>query len=213
MNKHLFALTVGLTIVCIAQAQIKKGDILLGGGINFNSQNTKPPPNLAVTNQTAVNVSPSIGIATRDNQLIGFNLAYAHAKTENTGNPTAKTDSYGAGFFLRRYKTLGSGFFLFAEGNFMGYYIHQKNNYYTGVGNFTDTKGYNLSLNFYPGVAYAINSHVQLETGFQGLFYASYGHSKTTITGYSDMKSNDFNLGTALNNSLGGFMVGFKWLL
>jgi hypothetical protein len=96
----------------------------------------------------------------------------------------------------------------------MGYYLHQKNYYAYGGSSGSDSKGYTLNLAFYPGVAYAISPHVQLETGFQNLAYAQYGHTKTTIPGGTeDIRENDFRLGAGLSNSLGGFVVGFKWLL
>ncbi|MBN9382868.1 MAG: hypothetical protein J0H74_19030 [Chitinophagaceae bacterium] len=210
MKKQFYLLATGLFTVCIVNAQIKKGDILLGGNLNFSKQDTKPMS----SNSTSITVAPSFGIATKDNQVIGFNLSYGHTKAENYSYPTQTSDIYGAGVFLRRYKLLGSGFSLFAEGNFMGYYSHQKNIYYTGTGVPTDTKGYSFYLGFYPGIAYAISRHVQLETGFQNLAYASYGHTKTTITGATnDVKTDNFLLGTALNNNLGGFTVGLKWLL
>lgn len=207
MKKQFYLLAAGLLAVCIANAQIKKGDMLLGGSLGFNSQNIKPdgPAN----NSTAINVSPSFGIATKDNLLVGFNLVYSHIKSDNAQSPTQRADAYGAGFFVRRYKLLGSGFSLFGEGNFMGTYNHQKNYYYPGA---SDSKGYSLNLGFYPGVAYAISPHVQLETGFQNLAYAQYGHTKTT-GGTADVKENDFRLGAGLSSSLGGFVVGFKWLL
>jgi len=71
-----------------------------------------------------------------------------------------------------------------------------------------------FNLGFYPGIAYAISPHVQLETGFQNLFYATCAHNKTTIDGSTEEpKSDSFGLGSSFSGTLGGFTVGFKWLL
>jgi hypothetical protein len=76
-----------------------------------------------------------------------------HSRTENLSNPAQVSDNYGAGFYARRYKSLGAGFSLFGEGNFTGIYSHQKNYYVAGNIDYTDIKGYTLSLGFYPGIA------------------------------------------------------------
>jgi hypothetical protein len=39
MKKQFYLLTAGLFTLCIANAQIKKGDILLGGNVLFTKQN------------------------------------------------------------------------------------------------------------------------------------------------------------------------------
>lgn len=210
MKKQSFLLAAGLFTACIANAQIKKGDVLLGGGLSFTRLTNSP----AANDQTSINITPSIGIATKDNQLVGFNLSYTHMKYDNGANGPQTSDAYGAGVFLRRYKPLGSGFALFGEGNFMGSYAYSKNTYYTATGQPTESRGYGFNLGFYPGIAYAISPHAQLETGFQNLFYASYGHSKTKIEGATvEPRSDYFSLGSSFSSTLGGFTVGFKWLL
>ena len=53
--------------------------MLLGGNIGFSKQDTKPDGTAA--NTTSFNVTPSFGIATKDNLLVGFSPAYGHNKS------------------------------------------------------------------------------------------------------------------------------------
>ena len=131
------------------------------------------------------------------------------------GGSSQTTDGYGLGYFIRKYKMLGSGFALFAEGNLGGSYNHYKNTPSAGSGSAeTDSKTYGVNLGFYPGIAYFISRHVMLETGFQNLVYANYGHAKNTTAGVPGYTSSSgFAIGTGLSNQLQNFTVGLKWLL
>jgi hypothetical protein len=211
MQKHFYLLAAGLFTVCIANAQIKKGDILLGGNVNFSTSNVKPINNYP-GDQTSFGIYPSIARAVKDDLIVGLNLSYAHSRLKN-GNPaTISTgDSYGLGVFVRKYKSLGANFALFAEGNLSGVY-QQNNTYPDGGPKPPASKGYSINAGFYPGLAYFISRHVQLETGMQNLASASYGHSKSG-DGASEVKSNSFSLGTSLNKPLDNFVIGIKWII
>ncbi|MDO6433794.1 autotransporter domain-containing protein [Flavitalea sp. BT771] len=210
MKKHFYLLAAGLFTVCIANAQIKKGDILLGGNVNFNTSNVKPDS--YASDQTFFAISPSIAKAVKDDLIVGLTLSYAHTRTKGGTPSTISTiDSYGLGVFVRRYKSLGANFALFAEGNLSGAY-QQNNSYPDGAPKPPANKGYSINAGFYPGIAYFISRHVQVETGMQNLFYAQYGHSKLG-DGADNVKSNSFSLGTGLNKTLDNFVVGIKWII
>jgi len=211
MQKHFYLLAAGLFTVCIANAQIKKGDILLGGNVNFSKSDVKPNY-YGGSDQTSFNIYPSIARAVKDDLIVGLNLSYTHLRSK-AGNPATHStgDSYGLGVFVRRYKNLGANFALFAEGDLSGSY-GRSNTYSDGGVKPPDSKGYSINAGFYPGLAYFISRHVQLETGMQNLASASYGHSKSG-EGVSEMKSNSFSLGTSLNKPLDNFVIGIKWII
>jgi hypothetical protein len=211
MQKHFYLLAAGLFTVCIANAQIKRGDILLGGNVNFNKSDVKPET--SGTDLTSFTISPSIAKAVKDDLIVGLNLTYGHSRSKYGSNPTTIStgDSYGLGVFVRRYKSLGANFALFAEGDLSGNY-GQSNSYPDGGPKPPANKSYSINAGFYPGLAYFISRHVQVETGMQNLAYAQYGHTRSG-DGASEVKSNSFSLGTGLSRTLDNFVVGIKWII
>jgi hypothetical protein len=222
MKKHFYLLIFFFAITFCGHAQMKKGDILLGGTIGFNSQKSSSSnPSSYEQNATLVNLTPSIGKAIKDNLLVGIDLTWAYIKTTQGSSPdvyTNKSTTYGAGFFLRRYKSLGNGFAIFLQSRLGGSYNTQKDEYESSPNPTYYTKGYAFDLSFYPGIAYAITKRVQLETGFQNLVDANYSHSKTTsatdpnANATTESKSNGFSIQTSLSNNF-AFAVGIKVLL
>jgi len=215
MKKQFYLLTAGLLFVCIAHAQIKKGDILLGGNVNFIKQTTNPVTGDYSSNQTVYSLSPSIARAVKDDLLVGLSLTYNHNGSKSNGGGSTvinRQDGYGLGFFVRKYKTLGAGFALFAEGDLGGTYNLWKN-YLEGGTKPPANKGYSINAGFYPGVAYFISKHIQLETGLQNMAYIEYGHSKTAPGTTIEQKSNSFSVGTSLNQALNSLVLGIKWVL
>jgi hypothetical protein len=213
MKKHFYLLLFFFAIVLCSQAQIKKGDILLGGNFGFSTSSSNPSNG----KQSNFNVSPHIGKAVQDNLVVGINLIYGHNSSSNMSY-TSKGDFYGAGIFVRKYKYLGSGFSVFMEGGLGGTYNKQDNINPTGYTS-NKTKTYSINAHFDPGVAYAISKRVQVETGFQDLVTANYSHSKntdydiSTPGNSSNYSSDSFSLGANLSSVLNNFIVGFRLLL
>lgn len=219
MKKHFYLLFFFFAIAYGSQAQIKKGDVLLGGTLSFNTQKTTPGDNsnTVANKQSSFTITPSIGKAIKDNLLVGFDLNFTGSKNTQgvSSGYTAKSNTYGAGVFVRKYKPLGSGFAIFMQTRLGGNYNTSKNQDEFAVYPSFKASGYSLDLSFYPGIAYAITKRVQLETGFANLVDVNYAHSKSTTTNNnvtSTDKSNSFNISTSLSNEF-GFAVGIKVLL
>jgi len=222
MKKHFYLLLFFFAITLCSQAQIKKGDILLGGTIDFTTQKTNPAPDYNnISKQSSVDFNPSIGRAIKDNLVAGIDLIYSGSgSTQGMGTIsfTNSYHSYGAGFFLRRYIPLGSGFAVFMQSRLGGFYNIQKTGYQAPNTPYSNLKGYTVDLSFYPGIAYAITKRVQLETGFANLVDLTYSHSKSltvndpTVPVPPSYKTNSFSLQTSLSNNY-GFAVGIRVLL
>jgi len=214
-RKYFYLLTAGLLLFCTVRAQIKKGEWLLGGDLSFQKQDNNP---VAVNypHTTYVTMAPSIGKAIGDNLVAGVILSYGYTKlVQDDGfNPlyTLKTSDYGAGFFVRRYRDLGSNFSLFLEGKLQGGYSLQKGRYEGSNADYIDSKGYFIYASMSAGVAYRITHRLMLETGFQDLGYAYFGHVKYNA-GVTEKKGNAFLLGTNLNRALGNFGIGCRYVL
>jgi len=205
MKKQFYLLAAGLFTVCIANAQVQKGDVLLGGNLTFN---TSKAPNSYTSKSNYIAVLPSIGKAVKDNLVVGLNLGYSHSHIEYGTSPVTNTntDVYSLGAFVRRYKELGSKFYLFMEGDLAGNY--QRSKIYadgTPSSSVPAQKTWGINAGLYPGIAYFLSRHVQLETGLQNFVYANYSHG-------SD-RSRAFNVGTGFSQSLNNFVVGAKWVL
>jgi len=224
MKKQFYTLLACLSIVFLvpaqdASAQIKKGDVLLGGNVSF--YRAKDDATDAGGSQTNINVFPSFGKAVKDNLVVGLTGVYLQYHwTSNSSSPKSdnKTQSYGGGVFIRRYQYLGSGFSAFIQGDLNYLYTKQE------LRNPPGSNSSNLSINsinagFDPGIAYAISKRVQVETGFQNLVYANYSHSKSSYFDSSTpavqpgLKSHAYSLGTNLSSALQNFIVGFRVLI
>lgn len=208
MKKHFLLLTTGLFTVVLVNAQIKKGDVLLGGGVTFGTTSSKPNPSDATT----ISVYPSIGKAVKDNLVVGLNLGFGHYHSKGGSTPASISNSYSysLGAFVRRYKELGAKFYLFGEGDLTGTYSRAKN-YFDGTdpSSVPASKTWSANAAVGGGIAYFVSPHVQLETGIQDLAYAGYNHA----SGGGGSTSHGFAIGTGLNEAVQNLIVGVKWIL
>ena len=223
--KSFYFLTFSVLLCSVARAQIAKGDIMLGGDIyysNSGSSSTSGTPTVTYANKyTDLGINPSYGKAIKDNLVLGVNITYNHyTNRDNSSNnsPEYNTSSngFGAGVFIRQYKPLGNGFYLFGQAELDGAYSSGKLDDPTATNGYTkdDTKGYNFSLRLYPGIAYAINRRWQLETELAGFFAITYNHSKETsgYAGQPDVNSNSHNFDVSSSLTGGNsFVLGVRY--
>ena len=216
MKKYFYLLTAGLLLFFTGRAQIKKGELLLGGNLGFQKQDNDPvAPNYS--NATFTSVAPSFGKAIGDNLVAGVSLSYGYSKmVQSDGyNPlyTLNQRNYGLVFFIRRYMDLGHNFSLFVEGDLGGIYLRQKGSYEGTNGLYVNSKGYNISASLAAGITYRLTHRWMVETGFQNLGYAIYSHSKQEGSSQSFQKYNGVSLGTNLNRALNNFTIGCRYVL
>jgi hypothetical protein len=226
--KKLFLSSLAVFIVFLSQAQIKKGTVFIGGNIGFSNQTAKTTDsvNLPVSPGTSFNFNPSVGWAIKDNLVFGIDLVYGYQKINyppSYFDYYYKQESYSAGVFLRRYKVLGSGFSIFGQASL--HYSYSKNTYYTNtwaaqsnILGVQSAKNYGGTLGFYPGIAYTVSRHWQMETGLPNLVHINYTHSKQTYRNQvpnspeSQATSDTFNAGTSLGNYF-QFSVGVLYVI
>jgi hypothetical protein len=214
MQKKILLAVIICLMITAANAQIKKGAFFLGGQLGFSTQNTKNDQSITFQSKNnVINFSPSFGKAIRENLVVGADVNFGYNKNE-TNNNTQKTIIWGIGFFARKYKELGKGFYLFGQSragvNFYTQDIYDKQQ----AANNTEGNGYTIQLAVYPGVSYSVSSKLQLEAGFNNLVYVQYDHTKQHILVPSDpiSKTDAFSLGSSLSN-FSGLTVGFRVLL
>jgi hypothetical protein len=204
----------------ISHAQIAKGTILLGGNLEYNesSASSNTASGTSSNKATGLGLSPSFGKAIKDNLVLGFDVTYTHNTNSEGPGYSDKADGFGAGVFLRKYKPLGNGFYLFGQSRLGGNYSHGS----ATAPNTTNepvsdiTNGFGFSLQFYPGIAYAINRRWQLEIALPNFFELNYNNSKETVTytGQSTEinKGNNFGVTSALTDA-NEFTVGIRYFI
>jgi len=217
MKKFYLSLSL-LFIFFLSQAQINKGTILLGGNLEYGeSSGSSSVPNAPVPKATELSISPVFGKAVKDNLVLGFDVTYGHNTNSLTQQYSESSDEAGADFFVRKYKLLGNGFYLFGQAGIGGSYSHNSS-YDPGTPNSISSTGhgYNISLQVYPGIAYAINRNWQVEIAMPNFFQMNYSHSKETAstTGQPDQVStgNNFDVASSLSGT-NEFSVGLRYLI
>lgn len=207
----LFLLT-GLFLSTVSNAQIKKGAIFLGGDIGGSNQKTEYNNGAFPERQTGLLISPLFGKAIKENLVFGGNLTVnlSNNKTIAT-NTQAKQQSYGGGFFLRKYKSVGkSGFYLFMQGGVNYIYYHSKADSNGPLTLNTNT----VSVNIYPGISYSVSKKLQLETGLNNLLSLNYYTEKNIYGSGSPTiaKVKGFNIAGSIDNPA-SLYLGFRVLL
>jgi hypothetical protein len=225
--KKIYMLASFVVLLSSVDAQIKRGDIILGGNLNYSNQSTSSPQitgaaspsSLLKQNDLAIN--PSIGKAIRDNLVLGLDLSYGHSGLSYTpaGSPaqTSSADNFSAGVFIRRYKPLGNGFYLFGQAEVTGGYSHSTGYNPPPNSSSSTVNGYGVTFQLYPGIAYALNRRWQIETGLPNFLSIDYTHTKTTNSynnGIPDETStyHDFSFASALTGT-NEFTVGVRYFM
>jgi hypothetical protein len=217
--KRIILLTSVSLSVLFSQAQITKGSFFLGGNIGAGSQrSTYTSPNYQPydTRTTTINLNPSFGIAIKDNTVAGISLGFGHTFynfKDSLNSQDQKNNTYGGGFYLRKYLPLGKGFYLFGEGDALYSYSNSVN---SPDGNSrTITKNSSAGIYFYPGVSYTVSKHFQLEIGLNNLVsinYSNYLYEYSYQSQVTSTKSNGLSFSTNFNTSA-PFNVGFRIVL
>jgi hypothetical protein len=204
------------------RAQINKGDILLGGNIGYQTQTTtyENTPNTTPYKSDDLTIDPSFARAFKNNSVAGFDLSIGHDYSNpGSGSETSNYNLYGAGIFLRRYRPLGNGFYLFGQARLGGSYDHDT---YSNLGTPPGTptaSSYStgqVAISLFPGIAYALDRHWQVETELPGFLSISYYHQRQTSTYETGPQqittTNSFDLSSALTGS-NSLSVGVRYII
>lgn len=217
MRKILPVIITVFVLVCSANAQIKKGSVFLGGDISGSSQKTKSINTASSYKHSRINISPVFGKAIKDNLILGANAGLGLFKNDNWSGSSsikAKSTAYNAGIFLRKYKNIGTGgFYLFVQGGLNGSFYKQKQD--VTVSSWTETKGFSVGINAYPGISYAVTNKLHLETGFNNLLSLSYFNEKIESRDPvpTASKTNGFSIASSLSNATSSLYLGFRLLI
>ncbi len=206
MKKILVFNFLFILFTSASYSQINKGSVLLGGNIGFSTSKTKDTS----LENNSVSISPVIGIAIKQDLIVGINFSYAHNKNNlYVTSSQVEGESYGAGIFLRKYIPLGKGFYLFGE---TGLNYLNSSDTYTYPSQKNELKVQTITINLYPGVSYAISKKLQLEFGLPQLVTLGYSTTRDVVNGATTQKTNGVNF-NASASSFSSFILGFRILL
>jgi len=217
--KKVYALFIIALSCTTANAQIKKGEIVLGGNLGYSDQYQGTTISGTTSSNQSKNfsIAPSFGRAIKDNLVLGFDVGYNHSRASYSPTPDNTGNGGAADIFLRKYKPLGNGFYLFGQSSLGGFYNHSKQNDETGASFESNSmNAYGFTLQFFPGIAYALNQKWQLEAGLPNFFVIGWSHSKQTNIPLNapeqDYVSHSFQLQSSITGST-ALTIGLRYFI
>lgn len=221
-QRFVLSLLFVCSFVITTRAQIHKGAVWLGGSIGYNQYKDVPKDTSVHDFKiNTFNLSPAVGIAVKDNLVVGIRLTYAHTKTDNDGTVLdSKGNNYGGGIFIRQYIPVVNRLYLFGEA--AAAYVSTKqtdtyNQFYNGsyIKSHMTYKGWNGGVSVTPGVAFSVTKKFQLETSLNSLLGVTYSKNKITAerpTTGSDKTISQINAGIFTDGKV-QFNIGCRFLI
>lgn len=201
-----------------SSGQIKKGSVLLGGQLSWNSYKLERNTPQSDYKRNYGNFSVSAGKTIKDNSVLGLYAGYGTGKEENYNNGftyfNSRSSNYNAGLFYRRYVKLARDFYFFGEAA-GGYSGDDRTDIELLSGNKTKTNRSGGELFITPGISYRVYRKLQIELQIPRIANLQYTSSKTTApTAAASYKEKAINFNTSLSTSLlSSVGVGFRFVL
>jgi len=204
-QKFTILLCIAFSIAAVCQAQINEHNYALGGNVNFYHSRTKFDSVPAGT-VTSLSLTPSFVIFYKNNRAVGLGLTYEYEKDEHNN---ISGNGYGGSIFLRQYKPLGKGFYVFANEELS--FVAHTTKHFVSFDNYTYYKYYMFRVAANPGIAYDCSKKFQLELlFFNDLLSAYYLHNKVT-SGADKSTENIFSVTSNLDfSSVSSLNIGAK---
>ncbi len=215
MKKIVLTTMTVFMFVCSTHAQFQKGNRVLGFGFNISSQSSNNYDAASNSVQHAF-VSVMLAKAKSENSLKGFyvNSGYEKSKLENASSQFYQSENYsaGAGYLVRKYKSIGKNFFVFGEGsggfNYSNRYHNNDNR------DKSYNKNYGAGINFYPGLAYKWSDKFLLELRFADFAYIGFNYFENRMNNTTTRVERSFSMGTNLGlGYLSNLGIGARWIL
>ena len=216
MKKSLILILSLMLLSTSSFAQLQKGNLLLGGNVNFQTSSTESD-NLGVAGGNTAKsnsffVSPLVGYFLSDRTVLGLKVDYSSSITENlifSGPPAIfENDRIGLGPFVRRYFPVKEwvAFYGQAEVNYGSARHFQTNN--SNSSSETKTRSVNfvasLGLSFFPTKWMSIDLSANPLS-----FYHQNNENTLGNSSSSEVNTNGFNFNLNSNS----FFLGAHFFL
>jgi hypothetical protein len=208
MKKIFTLFSICLCFRSVTEAQISKGSIWLGGNLGFSSSKNEDQDH---SNSNSYSVYPAIGLALRNNNVVGLELNFNRYHRVSSSD-TVTTTGKGLGLFDRQYWTMFKRFYVFAD--FEGNYTATTEDYnYSNSSQHSTGKLVELSAS--PGISFSVTKWFFLESAFNDLFYFNYSKKNKTQTdpsGKASYESHSVSGGVNFGNQ-SAFVVGVRFIV
>lgn len=186
--KRLVLATALLLVSTLSFAQITKGDIQLGGAINFNK--VESPLN----DFSNFSIIPRAGFFVSDLTSVGITTGFTSSKLNG-----AKSNLFQFGVYARFHKMVADQFYIYLQPS-LAFGTGSEEN-----GNAPDTDVSSFNIGIAPGMTYFLSPKFALEMNFGSLAYNS------TTNKNSGVESKRENYG--LNLNLNTITLGFSYYI
>ncbi|MGX5819919.1 outer membrane beta-barrel protein [Chitinophaga lutea] len=190
MKKMIVMAVMGLFGITAANAQVQKGNFLVGGTLGYASSSDKTDGVDGKETTSVLTLSPKVGYALSSKWMIGVSLDGSIGTVKNTvAEPETKTTTslFAPAVFVRNYHMLGDKVAFFGEAS-VGYGFGSEKDDDTKV---SKTNVIGASVN--PGIAYFVTKRLMLEGVFGGLYYAN-TTVKPEAAGAPEQKTSQFGV-------------------
>lgn len=210
MKKQLLLLAItSLGFLSGMYAQINTGATFVNGTVSGYTRTTK---NTFQADQKVSSTVASIGFgkAVRQNLIAGITATYIGSRSTGINTVNVKSKGYGGGLFARAYKQIAKSDFYFFGHSSASVRFTTEN--YDPVVTITKAKETIVTLDFTPGVAFSVNNWLQLETGLNNLFGATYQNRRESDNAGVQTRSKTLSAGFNFT-SVSQIFVGFSVLI
>ncbi len=154
--KQLLLLAAACCIITVSKAQITKGSTMIGGSIGYNYSDTKNIDTNtnynSSTTSNGFNFGVSYGKCFKENTFWGVTASFSYSDSKNITVFNNASNSYQSrnlyiGVFERKYYPIITNFYCFGQAG-LGF------NYGNSELTINSSKGYDISLNLFPGISY-----------------------------------------------------------
>lgn len=210
-------LIISLFTFSLSNAQITKGNLFIGGDVYLSIYNTtNPNPNGEFSRSSSFGFSPTIGWVTKENLVVGASiLTYFNYNSFTNSDNYNRSNRIGAGIWMRKYLPIGKSFYLFGNGMLSVQTLYNSN-YIIAQPNFYKEKGFNINVNFVPGIAYQVNKRLFLDAALNNLFSLGYERKNTEYQNSGspniNRSTNSFNLSSGIGSGT-PLQVGMRWMI
>ena len=215
MTKKIAAILLSINCFLLANGQIKKGAVLLGGQISYSNSTIDYMGTQRSSNFKRGIYNVSLGKSYKENTVYGFNASYSpfSYSNYNYGSEYANLKSHqiSLGLYFRNYKPLAKDLYFFTEAGITYTNDNQETTDSSGVSSGTiKLNGGELYLT--PGISYRIFNNLHLEIIIPKILSIQYSNT-STFTNLVNYSSDNFSFNTSLNsNGLSNLGVGFHFI-
>ena len=213
MRTKILLTSAILFCICFSvNAQINKGRILVGGSISYSASKNQ---STSGSKFEIFNSNIVIGKVVSDNNVVGAIVSYGYT----SGAFYNIVDSYNAGIFYRKYKSLLKNLYLFGEMDATYNFSKTTSGIFSSGSDGTRYRSNGVSIAFIPAISYLLFKKMQVELLMPNIASLSYSGTRTDYTSSTSssvpsVKGNIFSVSTNFNsNFLSNFGIGFKFLL